>query len=320
MDGQLLARLSEISDEEQAILDGQTLRTDGYFQGRGRIVDSRKLMPDDSLIEMRVHTRFVDFPSHSHNYIEFVYMCSGATTHIINDAHELTLCAGELLLLVQHARHRTQRAGREYIAVNIIMRPEFFDVALELIGPGNALADFLFGNLRHSRDGADYLHFKAAHLLPVQNTVEGLIWNVVNRRPNLRRVNQVTMGLLLLQLLDGTDSATLRSQGAGDGLITGVLREIEENYPRANLSALAQRCGVSVAYLSRLTREKTGYSYKELLQKKRLGRAAQLLCDSDLSVQEISLAVGYDNTSYFHNLFKKAFRQSPSQYRRQKVK
>jgi len=51
------------------------------------------------------------------------------------------------------------------------------------------------------------------------------------------------------------------------------------------------------------------------LQVKRLNQASVLLLNTRLSVTDISIAVGYDNTSYFHRIFRNYYGMSPKEYR-----
>ena len=62
-----------------------------------------KVFYDGKLIDMRPHVRFIHFPLHTHNYVEFIYMCQGETTHII-DGQRIVLKEGDLLFMNQHAR------------------------------------------------------------------------------------------------------------------------------------------------------------------------------------------------------------------------
>ena len=98
MNPQLLEQLSQITQEEQRILDGFSIDPSIYSDSPSFVIDSRKMLQDGKLIQVRPHTRFVHFPRHTHNYVEMIYMCSGQTTHIINGT-SLTLHAGELLLI-----------------------------------------------------------------------------------------------------------------------------------------------------------------------------------------------------------------------------
>ena len=124
------------------------------------------------------------------------------------------------------------------------------------------------------------------------------------------------MGLLFMYLLGYTGRLELEQTHHGaNALVLDVLREIEENYNAVNLSELARRYNVSAAYLSRIIKQSTGCTFKDLLQTKRLARAAKLLRESRLSVQDIIAASGYDNTSYFYRIFKERYKTTPKSYR-----
>ena len=114
----LLDQLKQITEEEQAILNGQSgINKSLYTSGRNFVVDKDKMLARGTLIDMRPHTRFVRFPEHTHNYIEIIYMCSGTTTHIINGGVRVELQQGELLFLNSNARQEILPAGREDVAL-----------------------------------------------------------------------------------------------------------------------------------------------------------------------------------------------------------
>lgn len=317
MNAELMARLAAVTEEEKRLLHGSEVEISEYAAaGNMPVVDSAKMMERGKLIAIRPHTRFAAFPRHQHNYVEIMYMCSGSTTHIVNDKTKITLRAGELLFLNQHATHAIRRAGEHDIAVNFMVLSAFFDDALALIGRDNLLSNFLIGSLRQNGSDISYLHFQVADVLPVQNLVENLVWSLVNRQANTRRIHQATMGLLLLHLLNHTDRLSVAgAEHKGNTMVLDALRAVQEEYKSASLSDVAARYRVSVAYLSRLVREATGSTYKELLQTKRLTKAAQLLRETNLSVQDTMAAVGYDNSSYFYRLFHQKYGLSPRAYR-----
>ena len=127
MNQDLLKRLSVITEEEQEFLSGRReIDRTRYTEQSQLIIDSKKMLDQGKLIQIRPHTRFVHFPRHRHNYVEVIYMCQGQTTHII-DGNQVVLEEGELLFLNQNAVQEILPAGREDIAVNLIILPEFFD-------------------------------------------------------------------------------------------------------------------------------------------------------------------------------------------------
>jgi AraC-like DNA-binding protein len=48
---------------------------------------------------------------------------------------------------------------------------------------------------------------------------------------------------------------------------------------------------------------------------KRFNKAVELLNNTKLTVADIIAVVGYDNTSYFHRIFKEKYHMTPKQYR-----
>ena len=309
----LMRELRRVTEEEEQLLAGGQVDKSLYTSGGGFLIDSDKLLAKGKLITVRPHTRFAAFPMHTHNYVEIMYMCSGQTIHQIEGRPPLTLRTGELLFLNQHASHAVERAGEEDVGVNFIVLPQFFDVALNLIGTDNVLGKFLLSGLRQSGGEMSCLHFRVAEAPTVQNLVENLVWSLVHPQPNARRINQATMGLLLLQLLNYTEDL---EEASGNGAVLAALREIEENYRTADLTRLAVELHVSLPYLSAAVHRATGRTFKELLLEKRLSKAAQLLRETRLTTQDIILAVGYENTSYFYRVFRSRYGVTPRGYRR----
>lgn len=319
MNAALLKQLSRITDEEKNILGGGALDMSVYSDNMPSFVDSQKLLEAGKLFTIRPNTRFIAFPKHSHNYVEIIYMCSGSQRHIINDTAEIELKKGEILLLNQHASHQTDATGIDDIAINLIVLPQFFNTAIEMIGSDNKISQFLFSGLTGKGHEISYMHFNVSDVLPVQNLMENLIWSVVNRQPNRRNINQITMGLLFLQLLGLTDRLIAgEADTVADTVVMAAMTEIEQNYPSASLNNVAKRCNVSAAYVSSTVKDTTGKTFKEHLMEKRLTKAATLLKSTALSVGDIIVMVGYENTSYFYRIFTEKYGMSPKAYRQLK--
>ena len=301
MKQEIIADLSRITEEEQAILDGKTeVEKERYSSGQKFVMDAGKLLERGKLIDIRPHTRFIRFPAHSHNYVEMIYMCQGSTVHTIN-GDRIELKTGELLILNQNAVQEIEPAGRDDIAVNFLILPEFFDQTLRMIGAEeNQLKDFIVGCLKSGEVPLCYLHYRIADVLPVQNLIENLVWTLLHHQSNKRSINQITMGLLFLQLMNYTERVQVGEQYFEQEMLLGVYRYIEEHYREGMIRRL------------------TGKNYTELVQNKRLTQAAYLLETTGLSVADIGERVGYENMSYFHRIFKERYGISPKKYRVEK--
>ena len=322
MQEELLLQLRQISAEEQAILGGQTeVEKSIYTRRREFVIDPKQMLQKGKLMDIRLHTRFIHFPRHSHDYIEMIYMCSGSTVHIINGAERVALKKGDLLFLNQHAVHEIEPAGELDLAVNFIILPEFFDKAFEMIEEENVIRDFIVGSLRRQSGSADFIYFRVADLLPVQNLIENMIWSLVHRQSNVRNINQTTMGLLLLTLTNYTER--IEGQNATQyekERMLMVLRYIEEHYKNGSLTELAKQMNQSVTGLSRLIKQQCGRNFQQLMQQKRFHQASFLLRTTTLTVEEILTAVGYDNSSYFYRVFREKYGVTPRQYRKKCAK
>ena len=278
-------------------------------------VDAEKLLDAGKLIQIRTHTRFVHFPVHTHNYVELVYMCQGSTRHVIN-GNDVVLKEGELLFISQSAKQEIYPAREADVAVNFIILPEFFNYGLTMMeSENNQLRSFVIDCLTGAKEDTGYLHFKVADVLPVQNLVENLIWTIIRKEPNKRSIQQATMGLLFLQLMNQIDRMETAEADRQQKLVMDVLSYIEEHYKDGELDSLAKQLHYDMRWLSKEIKKRTGLNYTDLVQNKRLSQAAYLLTTTNMNVLDIGLAVGYDNTSYFHRIFQKQFGMTPRKYR-----
>lgn len=313
---ELLEQLREITEEERRILNGEAeVDRDLYTSGSDFTIDSNKMLEEGKLIAIRTHTRFVHFPLHRHNYVEVLYVCEGTLTNII-DGKQVIVRKGELLFLNQFTHHEILAAGRSDIAINFMVLPEFFDVAYSMAGNNNVLADFLVNVLRRDNQQGEYLHFKVSEVLQIQNLLENMIYSLVTGKGDQNRINQTTMGLIFLYLLESVQYAEMRLPNQYENMITmTTLDYIEQQYKTATLTELCEKLHLPMHMLSKMIRKNTGFNFKELLQRKRLNKSVELMCETDLPISDIIAAVGYENGSYFHRVFKERYHTTPRAFR-----
>ena len=310
MNREILDKLIPLTEEEKKLISGRKeINRVLYMESGKNVINSKKLLEQGKLITIRPHTRFVHFPPHVHDYIEVVYMCCGTTRHIIN-GDTIDLKEGELLFLSRNATQEIMPAGKYDIAVNFIVMPQFFDRTLAMLtNEETPIKSFLTDCLKNTDSSTPYLYFKVSDVLPIRNLVENLVWNLIYKEPNKRQINQNTMGLLFLLLLNYTER--LEYKNKDDELIINVLRYVEENYVNGSLTELAESLHYEFAWLSREIKNRTGKNYTRLVQERRLAQAEFLIKNSDIKISEIARQTGYDNISYFHRLFNKTYKMTP---------
>ena len=102
-----------------------------------------------------------------------------------------------------------------------------------------------------------------------------------------------------------------------DSLLTQILRYVQKNYSLdLTVSDVCNKFACSRSFLSHKFKKETGRSFREYLTDIRLENAKRLLEHSNMNVTEISFSVGFDDSNYFSNVFKKAVGVSPITYRK----
>lgn len=95
--------------------------------------------------------------------------------------------------------------------------------------------------------------------------------------------------------------------------------EMHLNQP-LDAEILADFCRVTRRHLTALFRKETGKTVTQYITTARCARAAELLEDTRLLIQEISYYVGYEDTNYFSRVFRNNYGLSPQDYRKARKK
>ena len=303
MDRALLARLDGYENPESldtgALKPGQTASGQRYWQ-QGRRVGMLVQTPDRAV------------PAHTRDYAELICQCSCRGKYRIND-RDLILEEGELLLLGQNTLMELEAQSAGFRAVRFVIRPELLGDILRLMGSEETpLREFMLRCLGQETPYG-HLHYRVGGVKPVENLVENLILHFLDNRDSRRAIPMFTVGLLFIHLLDQTDRLTIgiKEQQA----ILRVLQYVETSYAQGSLTQVARMLHCDVSWLSREIRRRTGRTFTELIQERRLMQAAWMLKNTRQKVSDIALSVGYENISYFHRIFAKRFGMSPKKYR-----
>jgi AraC-like DNA-binding protein len=99
-----------------------------------------------------------------------------------------------------------------------------------------------------------------------------------------------------------------------------ALRYVGDHYTEEiSLGRLARESYISSSHLSFLLKRSLGVPFKSLLAAVRIRRAQQLLAQTDQSITEISLEVGFGDLSHFERTFKRLVGTNPREYRRREL-
>lgn len=98
--------------------------------------------------------------------------------------------------------------------------------------------------------------------------------------------------------------------------ISNVKKIVDENInnPEFSVNVLCESSGMSRTSFYCKLKALTGQSPTEFIRGMRLKRATELLKEGEYAINEISDMVGFSETKYFREVFKKYYKMSPSRY------
>lgn len=99
-----------------------------------------------------------------------------------------------------------------------------------------------------------------------------------------------------------------------------IKKKISQNYMNYNfgITDVSQHFHYSRDHINRIFKEKEGISINKYIINYRLERAQKLLLETDMPINDVSKAVGYNSTSYFTSSFRNLFGVTPSDIREEK--
>lgn len=107
-----------------------------------------------------------------------------------------------------------------------------------------------------------------------------------------------------------------RPRQHGDAVISKIQRWLVDNYATPNpVSVMVERSGLSPRSFKRRFSAVTGYTPLEYVQGLRVEEAKQMLETENAAIEDISVAVGYEDPTFFRRLFKRRAGVTPAQYR-----
>lgn len=99
-----------------------------------------------------------------------------------------------------------------------------------------------------------------------------------------------------------------------------VMDYIREHYPEnVSLNQTAEHFAITPFYLSKLVKRHTGKSFTDYLTSYRISKAKSFIQQGELSIKEVTYAVGFNSQNYFTKVFKKYTGFTPSEFRTQKI-
>lgn len=274
-------------------------------------------VPDSHFFIKRVNNQnpTQEFLHHYHDCYELYYLYSGERYYFIQDkTYHVT--GGSFVLIPPNEIHRTGNLGNfGYDRMLIHFSRELLEDYLAVEPSINP-----YENLEED-----------IHLISLnpqeQNFVETLL-HTMELEYNQNQFRETAyIKLTLLQLLlflnnckpSEQDSALTEINNTQKTMFE-ILGYINNSYfEEISLETISARYYLSTYYFSRTFKEVTGFHFVDYLNNVRIKEAKKLLLNSNLSVNEIASAVGFNSNTHFGRVFRQITGCSPSAYKKKEL-
>ena len=151
--------------------------------------------------------------------------------------------------------------------------------------------------------------------------ISGETYRFRSREDYLRFINRVESYDKLIKwfidkLTDACHDVKSRKENRSNGIIDRAKEYIMTHYQKdISLDDVSREVDISPYYFSKLFKEATGDNFIEYLTNLRIDKAKDLLDNTELSMKEICVQVGYANPNYFSRIFKKNVGVTPTEYK-----
>lgn len=156
----------------------------------------------------------------------------------------------------------------------------------------------------------------------VLTTLEQLFYEFEHKHIGYQQNIEILLKQFVIKLVRNYEkNRASKKQYAHSNLQERSTRIIEEHflfqYQNSNLEELASQLGLSTRQTQRLIKKQYGKTYIEKRIEARMAMATTLLTETNLSISEISVKLGFGTVEHFSNTFKNHFGISAKDYRKQ---
>lgn len=263
------------------------------------------------------HPRYAYPILHNHDFIELIYVFDGQCINYIQGGNSLMMKAGDLCLMAPNTVHALLAVNDTDIIYNILLWPESFRSSFNQLMLRTDIIGKFFKDVESGTNDKAYLKYQTNREVEILQTVLEIVHEFEQKEKYYQEIIGYKINEILALLVRSYQNmVTFEEQKTinRQDQVHPIVNFIETNYQTVTLKELAQIFSYSETYLSRLIKNKTGQTFKELVERARFTEAKKLVLNSNLSMTEISQIVGYFDASHMSRDFVKKLGLPPKKW------
>ena len=248
---------------------------------------------------------------HKHSFWEFVFFERGNVRHYLNEDIVNDIDEGTIILLKPNDSHAIKtRKAKTHFHVDLYANNAEFLALCELIDK-NAYTKFL--------------NTQTLMAIKPNESVLPYIKERLSLLQYYQKINDEAHALsvyipLLAEMISLFWNYCVNARNDADENFYNFLAKINTpEFVCAPLENIIQLSGYSHSHLCKIFKQKTGQSLKNYHTQLKVDYAISLLLNSQLSILDISSALGYSSLSHFIKIFKAYTSLTPMQYRKKLI-
>ena len=280
--------------------------------------DESRYLPEKKDISLDRMMRYMPAHWHTSDSFELYYVFSGECP--IHFPGETVVChPGSVLIAAPGALHATPCYGDDRVLMTSLVRASTFErVFWNQLNSQNLMSVF-FRQALHQGGSAAYLWFDTPRDRELEDLLTCMEQELSQELPYSSQMVNTLMSAFFLLLLRRYER-TAQLPRTGDlhwkRKFSSLFQYIQDHAATTSLPEIAARFHYSERQISRIVKMCTGMNYAHLITKLRMEKAALLLKQSSLTMDEIAAAVGYSGVSSFYRAFEQYYSCSPGSYRK----
>lgn len=254
-----------------------------------------------------------------HRYVNeaatIVYVVKGTVT-LKSGEKSLEMKAGNFLLLTQSWQYEIQKQSDDAVLVKLKFSPGFeYRKFFKDLSCASKQEISIIDQILTILNKEHVLWLKTNQITHSSQVMQRIVDDYLANELFMRVLigAELTVALVLAIGTDSVVSLSSLDRTKFEG--SALDRYIDNHFTNITLTDTAKYFGFNPNYFSNMVKQKTGKSFVDHVDERRMQEARTLLAQPDISLKEIISRVGYSSKSFFYKKFNQYYHMTPAAMR-----